>query len=218
MSRLCLGVIALSLAAPVAIADAKKRGDDTLSEIDAQIAKANVDKSEDDWKTNVPKPTVVQFDPETSYFARMKTNKGTMRIQFLPDVAPMHVTSFIYLTRMGFYDGLTFHRVIPDFMAQGGCPLGTGSGGPGYRYDGEYDPKVKHDRAGMLSTANSGPGTDGSQFFITFKATPWLNGKHTVFGEVVDGMDVVRKLERAGSRSGQTTEPLEIEKVTIEVE
>jgi cyclophilin family peptidyl-prolyl cis-trans isomerase len=148
----------------------------------------------------------------------METNKGPVKIELLPDVAPMHVTSFIYLTRMGFYDGLAFHRVITGFMAQGGCPLGTGTGGPGYQYGGEFSPSVKHGTGGLLSMANAGPNTDGSQFFLTFVPTPWLDGKHTIFGKVVEGIDTLEKLEAAGSQSGKTSEPLKIEKVTIEVD
>ena len=146
----------------------------------------------------------------------MATNKGDIRIRLLPQVAPMHVSSFIYLTELGFYDGLSFHRVIPNFMAQGGDPLGTGTGGPGYKYGGEFDPNVKHDRPYLLSMANAGPGTDGSQFFLTFVATPWLDGKHTIYGEIVEGQDTMKKLEALGSRSGKTAEPLHMEKVTIE--
>lgn len=127
----------------------------------------------------------------------------------------MHVSSTIYLTQLGFYDDLKFHRVISGFMAQGGCPNGIGNGGPGYQYAGEYDPAVRHDRPGLLSMANAGPNTDGSQFFLTFVETPWLDGKHTIFGEVIDGMDVVKALEARGSESGQTTEPLLIQKATI---
>jgi cyclophilin family peptidyl-prolyl cis-trans isomerase len=147
----------------------------------------------------------------------MNTNKGAVKIELLPDVAPMHVTNFIYLTRIGFYDGLSFHRVITNFMAQGGCPLGTGTGGPGYKFDGEFSGTVKHDKGGMLSMANAGPGTDGSQFFLTFVATPWLDGKHTIFGKVVEGMDTLKKLEASGSDSGKTSEPLKIDSVTIQV-
>jgi cyclophilin family peptidyl-prolyl cis-trans isomerase len=131
----------------------------------------------------------------------------------------MHVSSTIYLSRLGFYDGITFHRVIPGFMAQGGDPLGNGRGGPGYKYAGEFDKRVKHDRPGLLSMANAGPGTDGSQFFLTFVPTPHLNGKHTIFGEVVEGMETVKEIERRrlpGSSTGQ--EPLVINHARIEVE
>jgi cyclophilin family peptidyl-prolyl cis-trans isomerase len=141
-----------------------------------------------------------------------------MKITLKPDVAPMHVSSTIYLTRLGFYDGLTFHRVIPKFMAQGGDPLGTGTGGPGYRYDGEFAPDAKHDKRGTLSMAHAGPGTDGSQFFITFGPTPHLDQRHTVFGEVTDGVAVLDKIEAAGSASGATSEPITIVKATIVVE
>jgi cyclophilin family peptidyl-prolyl cis-trans isomerase len=111
---------------------------------------------------------------------------------------------------------LAFHRVITGFMAQGGCPLGTGTGGPGYQYGGEFSPSVKHNTPGLLSMANAGPNTDGSQFFLTFVPTPWLDGKHTVYGKVVEGLDTLSKLEAAGSESGRTSEPLRIESVTIQ--
>ena len=140
-----------------------------------------------------------------------------MSVRLRPDVAPRHVASTIYLTRLGFYDGLGFHRVITEFMAQGGCPLGSGTGGPGYEYAGEFDPGLRHDRPGLLSMANRGPGTDGSQFFLTFVPTPWLDDKHTVFGEVVEGMDTLEALEACGSESGRTREPLSITRATIEV-
>ena len=191
--------------------------DAALAQIDAQAAKATIDKTKDGWRTSLPIPAVVAFTAGKSYFWKLETNKGLITVKLMPDVAPMHVTSTIYLTRLGFYDGLKFHRVITAFMAQGGCPLGTGTGGPGYKYAGEFSPKVKHDRPGMLSMANSGPGTDGSQFFLTFVPTPWLDGKHTIFGEVVEGMETVKLLEKAGSQGGQTSEPLSIVKATIEV-
>ncbi len=187
-----------------------------MQQIDDMIARAGIDKSKRDWRTRLPKPDVATFEASKEYFLRMDTNKGTVRIRFMPDVAPMHVTSFMYLAKLGFFDGLSFHRVITDFMAQGGCPLGTGTGGPGYRFDGEFSPKVKHDRPGLLSMANAGPGTDGSQFFLTFVPTPWLDGKHTIFGEVVEGQDVLKALEAAGSRSGATKEPLAIDRATVE--
>jgi len=188
-----------------------------MQRIDEFISTARIDRTKPDWRTTLPKPAPLTFDPAQTWRMRMVTNKGEIVIQFLPDVAPMHVTNFAFLTRLGFFDGLTFHRVITEFMAQGGCPLGSGTGGPGYRFDGEYSPKVRHDRGGLLSMANAGPGTDGSQFFLTFVPTPWLDGKHTIFGKVVEGEDVLKKLEACGSGSGRTSEPLLIEKATIEV-
>jgi peptidyl-prolyl cis-trans isomerase B (cyclophilin B) len=176
----------------------------------------DVDKSNPKWRTRLAKPPLETFEAGKSYFVRMETTKGPIKIKLLPDVAPMHVSSFLYLTRLGFYDGLSFHRVIPGFMAQGGCPAGTGTEGPGYQFGGEFSPKVKHDRGGLLSMANAGPGTDGSQFFLTFVPTPWLDGKHTIFGEVVEGMDTLQKLEAAGTQNGRPTEPLKMEKVSVE--
>lgn len=192
--------------------------DKALAAIDAQIAANKVNKGAAGWKTSLKMPTVVSFDPAKKYNVRMVTSEGTILIHMLPDVAPMHVTSFLYLTKLGFYDGIVFHRVITNFMAQGGCPLGTGTGHPGYQFAGEISDKVKHDRPGLLSMANTGqPNTDGSQFFLTFVATPWLNGKHTIFGEVVEGLDVLKKLEANGSRGGTTTKKMWIEKCTVEV-
>jgi cyclophilin family peptidyl-prolyl cis-trans isomerase len=136
----------------------------------------------------------------------------------MPDVAPMHVSSTIYLARLGFYDGVIFHRVITGFMAQGGDPLGKGTGGPGYDYAGEYSKRARHDRPGLLSMANAGPGTDGSQFFLTFVPTPHLDDKHTIFGEVVEGMETVRQLEKSGSNSGRTSDKLLMHTTTISVE
>ena len=191
--------------------------DKAMTQIEKMITDAKIDKTNPSWRASLPKPSVASFDSTHTYWCRMVTNKGTILIKFMPDVAPMHVTSFIYLTQLGFYDGLPFHRVITGFMAQGGDPLGNGSGGPGYEFDSEFKPDVKHDKPGRLSMANAGPGTDGSQFFLTFAPTPWLDGKHTIFGEVTEGMDVLKKLEAAGSQSGKTSEPLKMEKVTIEV-
>ena len=217
-AMLCL--LAILTAAAVQAAEVTKKTpikDTAMEQIDQQIAKAKVDKSQSGWRTTLAKPTAVTFDAKHSYFARMVTTKGPILIKFMPAVAPMHVTSFAYLTKLGFYDGLSFHRVITGFMAQGGCPLGTGTGGPGYQFGGEFKPEVKHVRGGLLSMANAGSGTDGSQFFLTFVATPWLDGKHTIFGEVVEGMDVLKKLEAVGSQNGRTSEPVKMEKVTIEV-
>ena len=125
-----------------------------------------------------------------SLFALFETDRGPIKVELLPDKAPLTVANFVNLARRGFYDGLNFHRVIADFMIQGGCPEGSGRGGPGYRFEDEAGNGVGHAR-GVLSMANAGPNTNGSQFFITHVATPWLDGKHTVFGKVVEGLDVV---------------------------
>lgn len=196
----------------------KSMATDPIKAIDTFIAEQKIDKARGTWKTSLSKPPQLEFDSSKSYFWVLETNKGEIKIKLIPDVAPMHVSSTIYLTQLGFYDDTVFHRVIPGFMAQGGDPLGRGTGGPGYNYDGEFDAKVKHDKPGVLSMANRGPGTDGSQFFLTFVPTPHLDGKHTIFGNVVDGMATVEALESSGSRSGQTSERLEITTATIVVE
>lgn len=121
--------------------------------------------------------------------AVIRTNKGDIKLRLFADKAPVTVANFVNLAKRGYYDGLTFHRVIPDFMIQGGCPMGTGTGGPGYKFEDECTPQLRHDKPGKLSMANAGPGTNGSQFFITHVATPWLDGRHTVFGEVLGAED-----------------------------
>jgi len=121
--------------------------------------------------------------------ATMTTSKGDIRLTLFAEKTPLTVANFVNLARRGFFDGLNFHRVIGDFMIQGGCPLGTGTGSPGYRFEDEFDTTLRHDQPGRLSMANSGPGTNGSQFFITHVATPHLNDKHSIFGEVVDAND-----------------------------
>ncbi len=125
---------------------------------------------------------------------RFETNHGTFRAEVFEGRAPGTAGNFVSLVEDGFYDGLTFHRVIEDFMIQGGCPEGTGRGGPGYSIDDEFHPELRHDQEGILSMANSGPDTGGSQFFITLAATPWLDDRHAVLGRVVEGMDVVRTI------------------------
>ena len=128
--------------------------------------------------------------------ATFQTNKGTIRIELFAEQVPKTVGNFEKLCEKKFYDGLTFHRVIADFMIQGGCPDGTGTGGPGYRFEDEFDDDLRHDGPGILSMANAGPNTNGSQFFITHTATPHLDGKHSVFGRVLEGQDVVDQIEQ----------------------
>lgn len=144
--------------------------------------------------------------------AIIKTNKGNIKLKLHEHQAPVTVANFIHLAHRGFYDGLTFHRVIRDFMIQGGCPLGTGTGGPGYQFDDECTPALKHNKPGILSMANSGPNTNGSQFFITHVPTPWLDGKHTVFGEVLSNKDqaVVDKIS-----TGDTIRSITIQGDTV---
>lgn len=127
--------------------------------------------------------------------ATIQTAKGDIRIELFDDKTPKTVANFEKLAGEGYYDGLKFHRVIADFMIQGGCPRGDGTGGPGYQFEDEFHPKLKHDQAGVLSMANAGPNTNGSQFFITHVPTPWLDGKHTVFGRVLEGQSVVNKIK-----------------------
>lgn len=122
--------------------------------------------------------------------AVIETDKGTIRLKLFTDQAPVTVGNFVNLARRGYYNNLNFHRVIPDFMIQGGCPEGDGRGGPGYKFGDEFVKELRHDKPGVLSMANAGPQTNGSQFFITHVPTPWLDGKHTVFGEVVSDIDM----------------------------
>lgn len=191
-------------------------GDEAIKKVDDLIAKQSIDKSDTTWKTQLTKPPLLTFTQGKDYFWELETNQGNLTIKLFTDSAPMHVSSTIYLTKLGFYDDLTFHRVIPGFMAQGGDPTGTGAGNPGYKYEGEFDGDISHSEPGMLSMANAGPGTDGSQFFLTFIPTPFLDGKHTVFGKVVnDPEDSLTKIAALGSRSGRTTEEVNIIKASI---
>jgi peptidylprolyl isomerase len=193
-------------------------GDDAVKKANKFITKQTIDKTDPTWKTKLSKPPLLTFAADKDYFWELQTNQGNITIKLLADSAPMHVSSTIYLTELGFYDDLTFHRVIPGFMAQGGDPTGTGAGNPGYKYDGEFDGEIGHSEAGTLSMANSGPGTDGSQFFLTFIPTPFLDGKHTVFGKVVTDLDdSLSKIEALGSRNGRTKEAVNIVKASIRI-
>ncbi|HEX6134302.1 MAG TPA: peptidylprolyl isomerase [Longimicrobiales bacterium] len=149
--------------------------------------------------------------------ARFSTNHGDFSIELFEDRAPATTKNFIDLAEKGFYDGLVFHRVIDGFMIQGGCPQGTGTGGPGYKIKDEFHPSLKHDSPGVLSMANAGPDTGGSQFFITLAATPWLDNRHAVFGRVVSGLDVVEKIGKVPTGSGdRPVAPVTMNSVQIE--
>lgn len=180
-------------------------------------------------KTSGKKDTEKSKGEDTAEKGKVVITKGNPRIKFVTsfgdieaelfeDKVPNTVANMIELAENGFFKGMSFHRVINDFMAQGGCPnskkgaMGTpGTGGPGYRFADEIDRSLKHTKAGILSMANSGPNTNGSQFFICFKATPWLDGKHAVFGQVTKGLDVLKKIEAVGSRSGRTSEVVDFD-------
>ena len=165
-------------------------------------------------------------------FAKFNTSEGDFKVRLYDDRAPKTVANFVGLAegtqewadpqtgakvKRPFYDGLIFHRVIDGFMLQAGCPLGTGTGGPGYKFADEFGPGLKHDRPGLLSMANAGPNTNGSQFFVTLVPTPWLDNKHAIFGEVVEGMDVVQKIGKTPTgRNDRPTKDIEIRAVTIE--
>jgi cyclophilin family peptidyl-prolyl cis-trans isomerase len=135
-------------------------------------------------------PPQMEIDSMKKYTAVLDTDKGEIKLELFADKTPNTVNNFVFLARQGFYDDTIFHRVIADFMVQGGDPQGTGRGGPGYRFEDEFHPDLKHDKRGVLSMANAGPNTNGSQFFITHIPTPWLDNKHSVFGQLIDGEDV----------------------------
>jgi peptidyl-prolyl cis-trans isomerase B (cyclophilin B) len=152
------------------------------------------------------KPPEMQIDPKKKYTATIKTNRGDIVVDLFADKTPKTVNNFVFLAKDGFYNGVKFHRVIPDFMIQTGDPMGTGSGGPGYRFADEFHPELRHSGPGVLSMANAGPGTNGSQFFITHVRTEWLDDRHSVFGQVSEGQDVVNAI-----RQGDVMEEVTIE-------
>ncbi len=161
------------------------------------------------------RPPEMALDPDKDYYAHLITEKGTVRIRLFAEEAPETVNNFVFLAREGYFDGTTFHRVIEGFMAQAGDPTGTGAGGPGYSIRDEFHPDLRHDRPGILSMANRGPNTGGSQFFITHAPTPWLDDRHAVFGEVVEGMEVIEAIRERDPQSDR--EPGDgIERVEIE--
>ena len=154
------------------------------------------------------------LDLSKSYTATFETEKGNIVVELFAENAPKTVNNFVFLAREGFYDNTTFHRVITDFMAQAGDPTGTGRGGPGYRFADEFHPSLQHEGPGVLSMANSGPNTNGSQFFITFTSTPWLNNRHAVFGKITQGLDVLKNISIRDPMSARTPGDL-IQTITI---
>jgi peptidyl-prolyl cis-trans isomerase B (cyclophilin B) len=186
--------------------------------INAQVEAANVDRTRAGWRTALPRPAVVTFTAGKSYLWVLSTSKGELRIRLRPEVAPMHVTSTIYLTLLGFYDTLTFHRILKGFMAQGGDPLGNGTGSPGYSYAVEASDAARHDARGVLSMANAGANTEGSQFFITFAAQRSLDGKYSVFGKLVSGDEALTAIEAVGTVAEGRPGLVTIDRATISVE
>jgi len=177
--------------------DAKTAKDPAIAAID-KFRKAKVNTKAANWRTAMPAPPAVTFDAARQYLWHLETTAGPLVVTLLPEAAPKHVASVIYLARSGFYDGLVFPRVLKGFMAQGGSPTNDQSGDAGYKLDGEFKSGVTHDKAGALSAANAGPGTDGSQFFLTFVPTPHLDGKHTVHGFVTEGLETLKAIEEKG--------------------
>jgi len=162
-------------------------------------------------------PSVLAENGDSSVtLIKIETSLGDIEAELYPKETPKTVENFVALAKKGFYDGFIFHRVIPDFMIQTGDPTGTGRGGPGYQFNDEFSPNLKHDKAGTLSMANAGPNTNGSQFFITDAATPWLNGKHSVFGKVTKGLDVVKAIANVPRDSNdKPLTPVTMKKVTV---
>lgn len=192
--------------------DDKKTAKDKVIRALDKFRKSKAKTKSKTWRTRLPQPPVQTFDPKLQYLWHLDTSVGPLVITLLPKAAPNHVTSVIFLARCGFYNGLQFPRVLKGFMAQGGSPTNTQSGDPGYTMAGEFLTDQKHDKPGALSAANSGPGTDGSQFFLTFVPTPHLDGLHTVHGFVTEGTKTLKALEALGvEEDGQRLK----EKVTI---
>ena len=152
-------------------------------------------------------PPQMTIDTEGDYTADIQTNQGTISVELFAEDAPITVNNFVFLAQQGFYDGVVFHRVIPQFMIQGGDPTGTGGGGPGYRFQDEIAPSLSFDSAGILAMANAGPNTNGSQFFITVAATPHLTGGHTIFGKVIAGQEIADAISTA--RADRNNRPME---------
>lgn len=200
----------------------KKKAKTEEKKVEDKIEDAKASKDTSKKSKNKKDKAQAAQTKGTPMYAIFETTQGTFKVKLFADKAPKTVENFVGLaegtkeftdpktgkqTKRPFYDGLIFHRVIPNFMVQGGCPLGTGTGGPGYRFEDEFGPGLKHDKPGKLSMANAGPNTNGSQFFITVAATPWLDGKHAIFGEVVENYDLVKNISEV--RTGANDKPAE---------
>lgn len=199
---------------------------------DAQTTTTTTSKTADKATVSEKKTTTEKKKDKKAMIATFETSMGTFKVKLFADQAPKTVENFVGLAtgkkewtepstgkkvKKPLYDGTIFHRVIPNFMIQGGDPLGRGTGGPGYKFEDEFNSSLEHSKPGILSMANAGPNTNGSQFFVTVAATPWLNGKHTIFGEVTEGMDVVMNISKAKTAPGdKPLEDIVIKKITIQ--
>lgn len=216
--------VAASVAARISAEDqpsAESSPENALEALSAFIetarAEGKINLERDNWRTRLPKFPEVAFDAGGTYIWTLETTEGKIEAELLPEVAPDHVRNILYLSQLGFYDGLVFHRIIPGFMAQGGCPLGRGTGNPGYALPLEVSREALHDAPGTLSMARSArPDSAGSQFFITFGPTPNLDMQYSVFGRVVEGMDTVRKLEAAGNPNPRANGVPPLKEIRIE--
>ncbi len=191
-------------------------GDEKTSSTVDKNGTKQTNESKSMSKTYSKAPEILPETERIGKKAKFTTNKGSFTITLFGDKAPKTVNNFIFLAKAGFYDGLIFHRVITDFMIQGGDPDGVGTGGPGYKFEDEFDDSLTFSKKGILAMANSGPGTNGSQFFITAAPTPHLNGLHTIFGEITEGYDVVEKISKVQvGASDKPTDPVTITKIEI---
>jgi len=197
--------------------DRPQAGPETSPSPDKPVAcGAEAPRASGEEKEMYDRPPRMQIDPDARYTAVMDTSCGTIELELFADRTPVTVNNFVFLAREGFYDGLTFHRIIPDFMLQGGDPAGTGSGGPGYQFEDEIVDDLKFNDPFLLAMANSGEDTNGSQFFITTGEPRHLNGLHTIFGRVTKGKEAVRAIEAVGTSAGPPSETVHIERVRIE--
>jgi cyclophilin family peptidyl-prolyl cis-trans isomerase len=191
---------------------------DLLTLLEMQLDAHPVDRTTDGWRARVPPPPDVPLETRRNYFWLLDTDVGALNVRLFPKSAPRHVLSLAWLTQLGFYEGLPFHRIVAGSIAQSGDPIGDGSGGPGYRIDGEFPPKgPSFDREGLIGIANAGPKSDGSQFFITFGPMPHLDGKHTIVGEVVGDTRALRALMALGTKSGRPRELVKIQRAQIAI-
>lgn len=217
--RIVCGVFILALAGSAALG-VEEEPPPVLDQVDAYIAAqseaGSIDREQAQWKRRLPIFPTVTYRSDRELRAAVKTGQGLVTIRLRPDMAPRHVTNFVYLSRLGFYENVPFQFIVPGRRVQWGCPVGDGRGNPGYSFAGEGKRGLRHDKPGLLSMATAGPNTDGCILFITLCPMPWMDGKHTVFGEVIAGMDVVTAIGDIGSKLGVPRQTILISDIDIE--